>query len=109
MGAANYIAQLNPDIVATFPDSHQRMIIGRPAWATAAFAIAVFGGSIACFLLLFKKSAAYYLFIASFLGVIVTMVHTFNVTGSTANSGPIDMILTIHTGHMGYSLFLTHR
>ena len=95
MGAANYVAQLDPDIVATFPDSHRAIIEGRPAWATGAFAIAVFGGMIGCVLLLLRKSAAYYLFIASFLGVIVTMVHTFSISGSTASSGFMDILLTI--------------
>ena len=95
MGATNYIMQLNPDVVATFPDSHRAIIEGRPTWATTAFAVAVFGGTIGCLLLLLKKSAAYYLFIASFLGVVVTIVHTFSVNGSTASSGPIDIILTI--------------
>ena len=95
MGAANYIAQLDPVVVATFPDSHRALIVDRPAWATGAFAIAVFGGTIGCVLLLFKKSISYYLFIASFLGVIITMVHTFSVKGSTANSGSADFILTI--------------
>ncbi len=32
-----------------------------------------------CLLLLLRKSAAYYLFIASLLGVIVTMTHTLGV------------------------------
>ena len=55
------------------------IVEGRPAWATGAFAIAVFGGALGCLLLLLRKSAAYYLFIASLLGVIVTMIHTLGV------------------------------
>ena len=59
MGAANYVAQLDPVVVATFPESHRVLIEGRPAWATGAFAIAVFGGTIGCVLLLFKKSISH--------------------------------------------------
>ena len=55
------------------------MIEGRPAWATAAFAIAVFGGEPGCLLLLLRKSIAYYFFVASLFGVTITMIHTLRV------------------------------
>ncbi len=79
MGVLNYFVQMNPDVVAAYRESERAIIEGRPAWATAAFAIAVFGGALGCLLLLLRKSAAYYLFIASLLGVIVTMTHTLGV------------------------------
>ncbi len=76
LGAINFFAQMNPDMLAAYRESERAIIEGRPAWATIAFAIAVFGGALGCVLLLLKKSAAFYLFIASLLGVIVTMMHT---------------------------------
>lgn len=76
LGAINFVAQMNPDMLAAYRESERAIIEGRPAWATIAFAIAVFGGALACVLLLLRKSAAFYLFIASLLGVIVTMMHT---------------------------------
>ena len=79
MGVINFFVQMNPDMLAAYRESERAIIEGRPAWATGAFAIAVFGGSLGCLLLLLRKSAAYYLFIASLLGVIVTMVHTLGV------------------------------
>jgi len=79
MGVINYFVQMNPDVLAAYRESERAIIEGRPAWATAAFAIAVFGGALGCLLLLLRKSAAYYLFIASLLGVIVTMTHTLGV------------------------------
>ncbi len=79
MGCINFFVQMNPDMVASYRETEQAIISGRPAWATVAFAVAVFGGSVGCLLLLLRKSAAYYLFIASFLGVIVTMTHTLGV------------------------------
>ena len=81
MGAINYFAQMNADSLALFPEKYRPIIEDRPAWATAAFAIAVFGGSLGCLLLLLRKSAAFYVFIASLLGVIVTMMHIFGVAG----------------------------
>jgi hypothetical protein len=81
MGVINYFVQMNADSLASFPEVYRPIIEGRPAWATSAFAIAVFGGSLACLLLLLRKSAAFYVFILSLLGVIVTMVHIFGVAG----------------------------
>jgi len=82
LGSANYLMQMNPEIVSGLPDTHRAIIEGRPAWATGGFAVAVFGGALASLLLLLRKSAAFYLFIASLLGVLVTMVHTTRIAGS---------------------------
>ena len=79
MGVTNYFMQMNADALPAYREAERAIIEGRPAWATGAFAIAVFGGALGSLLLLIKKSAAYYLFIASLLGVIVTMVHTLGV------------------------------
>ena len=79
MGCINFFVQMNPDMVASYRETEQAIISGRPAWATVAFAVSVFGGALGCLLLLLRKSAAYYLFLASLLGVIVTMTHTLSV------------------------------
>jgi len=79
MGVINFFVQMNPDVLDAYRESERAIIEGRPAWATGAFAIAVFGGALGCVLLLMRKSAAYYVFIASLLGVIVTMIHTLGV------------------------------
>lgn len=73
MDVVKFIVQKNAVMVITMPETHRAIIEVRPAWATGAFAIAVFGGALYCVLLLLRKSTAYYLFIASLLGVIITM------------------------------------
>lgn len=78
MGGINFIVQMMPDMITAYPEAEQAIIMARPLWATAAFGIAVFSGAIGCILLLMRKSSAYYLFVASLIGVIVTMIHTFN-------------------------------
>ena len=78
-GAINFVVQMNADSLAAYREVEQALIVGRPAWATGAFAVAVFGGALGCLLLLLKKSAAFYLFVASLLGVIVTITHTLGV------------------------------
>ena len=78
LGVINFFMQMNPEILNAYRESERAIIEGRPAWATGGFAVAVFGGALGCFLLLLRKSAAYNLFIASLLGVIVTMIHTLS-------------------------------
>ncbi len=85
-GVINFFTQMNADTVAAMPELYRAIIEGRPAWATGAFAVAVFGGALGCLLLLLRKSAAYYLFIASLLGAIVTMIHTLGMAGSDIGS-----------------------
>jgi hypothetical protein len=55
LGCVNFFAQMNPDMVASYRESEQAIIQGRPLWATVGFAVAVFGGALGCVLLLFKK------------------------------------------------------
>ncbi len=78
-GIINFFAQMNPDMLTAYLESERAIIESRPAWATAGFAIAVFSGALGSLLLLFKKSVAYYLFVLSLLGVIVTMTHALGV------------------------------
>ena len=89
MGCINYFVQMNPELLDAYRESERAVVEGRPAWATGAFAIAVFGGALGCLVLLLRKSAARYLFIASFLGVIVTMIHTLGVG---INFGPGEIL-----------------
>ena len=79
MGCINFFAQMNPDVLAAYRESERTIVEGRPAWATVAFAISVFGGALGGFLLLFRKSAANHFFVASLLGVIVTIAHTLGL------------------------------
>lgn len=77
-GAVNFFVQMNPEMLAMYRPAEQAIVESRPAWATAAFALAVFGGSLGGLLLLFRRSAARHLFIASLLGVVVTMADTLS-------------------------------
>ncbi len=89
MGSINFSVQMNPEMLTEYRDTERLIIVGRPIWATVGFAVAVFGGAIGSLLLLLKKSVAYYLFIISLLGVIVTVAHALNVG---INFGPGEII-----------------
>jgi len=70
---------MNPDMVASYRESEQAVIQGRPLWATVGFAVAVFGGALGCILLLLKKTTAIYLFLASMSGVAIATVHSLTL------------------------------
>ena len=91
IGVINFFMQMNADALASFPESHRAIIESRPAWASGAFAIAVFGGALGCLLLLLRKRAAYYLFIASLLGVVVQLIHTLGIASSTIGFSPFEI------------------
>ncbi|MCH8334971.1 MAG: hypothetical protein IIC61_03670 [Proteobacteria bacterium] len=95
LGSVNFLVQMNADMVAAMPETARAIIGGRPAWATGSFAIAVFGGAVGGLLLLFRKSAAYYLFIASLLGTIVTMIHTIRIASSTIDFSLFEIVVMI--------------
>jgi hypothetical protein len=94
MSVMNFFLQMNADALAAMPESHRAIVESRPAWATGGFAIAVFGGALGCLLLLLRKSVAYYLFIASLLGVIVAMTPHLHMIGSTIND-PFEIVMMI--------------
>lgn len=85
MGCINYFMQMDPEMVSSYRETEQAIIQVRPLWVTAGFAIAVFGGALGCILLLLKKSVSFYLFVASFLGVLIAIAHslTLNIGFST--------------------------
>ena len=95
MGVMNFFGQMNAGALAVMPEAQRAIIEGRPAWATGAFAIAVFGGALGCFLLLLRKSAAFYLFIASLFGVIVQMIPYLGMASSTIDYGPFEISMFI--------------
>jgi hypothetical protein len=95
MGVINFFMQMNADALAAMAESQRAIIEGRPVWATGAFAIAVLGGALGCLLLLLRKSAATYLFIASLLGMIVHMIPYLGMTGSTVKFGSVEIAMFI--------------
>ena len=73
-GCLNFVSQMNAEMVASMPDVYRAIVDSRPAWATGAFAIAVFGGALGCLLLLLRKSVAVYLFIVSLVAAVATQI-----------------------------------
>lgn len=108
MGCVNYFIQMNPEMVSSYRETEQAIISSRPSWATVGFPVAVFGGVLGCILLMLKKSISFYLFIASLLGVVVTMIHTLGAGidfGIGEISGIIIMPLVVSAFLIWYSKY----
>ena len=60
MGVAAYLMQvtMSDETLAALPAEQQALYASTPAWATGAFALAVFGGALGCLFLLLRKSWA---------------------------------------------------
>ena len=73
MGVMAYIAQvyMTPETLAAMSEEQRIVYETSPAWVTAAFAIAVFGGTLGSLLLLLRKGIAGMIFILSLGAVII--------------------------------------
>jgi len=84
-----------PEMIEKLPQAEQDLNASVPFWATAAFAIAVFSGALGSLALLMRKSICYVLFVASFVGVIVQMFHSFFISNSYQVYGPSATIMPV--------------
>lgn len=84
MGCANYLwqATMSAEALTGMTAAQQAIITDRPAWATGAFAIAVFGGAIGSILLLLRKRLSLWFFLLALIGVIVSMIPVFGIVNS---------------------------
>lgn len=95
LGVMVYIqdATLSSAALQAMPDAERALRLSRPAWATAAFAVAVFGGTAGCLLLLLRHRFALPVLVLSLLGVVVQMTHAFLIADSIAVYGPGSLIM----------------
>lgn len=97
MGVAAYIGQSymsDEQIIATYGAEQATLIITQPAWYTAVFALAVFGGAIGCLGLLLRKSWALWPLLLSLLCVILQNVY-FALNNVYANVHGGQWLMTI--------------
>ena len=96
-GVMAYIMQvtMSPDAIAALSDDERLLYETTPAWATAAFAVAVNGGALGCLLLLLKRSLAGFFLQLSLAGVLVQMFHAFFMSQSYEVYGPGGMAMPV--------------
>ena len=83
MGVASYLmsVSMSPEALAALPEAERALYADIPVWATSAFAIAVFGGTLGCILLLMRKALAIPVFMVSLVGIVVQMIYGLFMSG----------------------------
>jgi uncharacterized membrane protein YdcZ (DUF606 family) len=82
-------------VLETLPKEQQILYQDIPAWVTAAFAIAVFSGTLGSLFLLLKKKIASTFFIISFLGIMGQMSYGLLIDQNSDNYGPLGIAMPI--------------
>ena len=97
LGVMAYLMQvtMSPEVLATLPEAQLEILENTPAWATAAFAIAVNGGAIGCLLLVLKRNLAGFFLQLSLAGVLVQMFHSFFMSKSFEVFGPGSLVMPV--------------
>lgn len=82
LGVVTYLMSvtMSPETLAQMTEAERSLYTDIPAWVTSAYAIAVFGGTVASVALLLRKSWAAYVFFISLLAILVQMGHAFFMT-----------------------------
>ncbi len=97
LGVMAYVMQvmMSPETIAALPDDQRQLYETTPAWATAAFAVAVNFGALGCVLLLLRRSLAGLFLQLSLAGVLVQMFHAFFMSNSFEVFGPGGMVMPV--------------
>ncbi len=96
MGVAAFVGQMTMDL-STLPAAEQAFYESTPAWATVAFAVAVFGGVLGCVGLLLRRGWAFAMLVACLLGIVVQDSHSIFIGDGIEVFGPAGFILLLIT------------
>ena len=108
MGVNQYLQQAynTESFRALYTNEQLALTDSTPAWATAAFAIAVFGSVLACLLLLLRKKLAKTVFLIALVGIVVQMVHGLIIAKSYEVSSTFQVSMAIIVPIVGLLLYL---
>ena len=97
MGVFHYLMQayMSDEVFAQLDEGTQEFILNRPAWVTAAFALAVFTGLLGCMGLILKKKWAGPLFLLSLISVILQDVYIFFLSDAAKLIEGGDTVMTV--------------
>jgi len=97
MGVVAYLMQayMTDEDLLALPLEEQALYIDIPAWVTAAYALAVFGGALGCLLLLMRKKLATLIFIFSFISILIQMSYNIFMSKAVEVYGPGGAIMPV--------------
>lgn len=70
----------NQSYMSHFTTEQLEFFYGFPTWLVAFWAIAVWGGVVGAVLLLLRKRVAVWVFLASFISMIITAIHNYGLS-----------------------------
>ena len=78
-GAFDYVMTQtrNEEYLAAFTEEQLAFFFGLPAWTVAAWAVAVWGGVLGAILLLARRKAAIWVFLASLVGMVIATFRNY--------------------------------
>lgn len=97
---------MSPEALAEMPEAQRALYESTPAWATAAYAVAVICGALGCIALLLRKSFALPLFIVSLAGVLLQMGYAFLGSSVLEVMGPASLGMPAVIAAVGVFLIL---
>lgn len=109
MGVMAYLgnAMMTDEMKAALPPEQLELVENTPAWVTAAFAIAVWGGLLGCIALLLRKRWAKPVLIISLLGILAQMSYSFFMSNAAEVYGQVQgVIIPIFVIAIGVALVL---
>jgi hypothetical protein len=111
MGVMAYISQvtMSAETLQSLRENERTLLESTPAWATGAFAIAVWVSMFACLMLLARKKIATLLFMIGFAGIVVQMVHAFFIANSIEVYGPGSLVMPVMVVVFGAALIWYSR
>jgi hypothetical protein len=111
IGLVAYVSTvtMSPEAMAKLTAEQQAFYSGTPAWATAAFALAVNAGVLGSLFLLLRKAWAVPLFVLSLVAIIVQNVDAFVLRDAYSLSGINGVILPALVFIVGVALLVYSR
>lgn len=97
IGIASYLmtVTMSDEALAALPEAERAFYTGMPVWVTAAYAIAVFGGTLASVALLMRTAWAVPLFLVSLMAILLQMGHAFFGTALIEVQGAAAAVLPL--------------
>ena len=106
LGVFAYLGQVfaTPEMLDAMTADQRALMENTPAWATGAFAIAVWGGALGCILLLLRKKLSKIVFVVSLIGILVQMYYNIFMSNSMEVYGPGGLVMPIMVLLVGVGL-----
>lgn len=97
IGIMTYLmsVMITPETLTAMTEAERTLYTDIPAWVTAAYAIAVFGGTAGCIALLMRKALAVPIFMVALIAVLAQMGHALFLTAMLEVRGNAAAVLPL--------------